>query len=427
MRALAFLLAIVGTPLLAQHDTKSMVDDVPDAQPNRTNVRITTEETTEKPGKSFTEQWEDEDLTRWDTPIGEFRIGGYATFMHKTITRYNGGQSENFFDAIRIVPQFEWRMMEWLEFVMEIEFEGGGADVGFLSGNEILIEYAELRVTPMDEFNVQAGLLMIPFGRYNMNHDDVFWDLADRPYAARRVLPSAFDQPGVGIYGSFNQVPYFTFNYELDVTQGFNDGFSNNGGARDARQSFRRDNNGNKAIWTKVGIVPHMDEFGIDIVTADFGISYTYQEVGPDNSQSMRGVSIDGHVGIDVIDRFWIDVEGEWNRIWINRESDVNTPNGLSGYFVDISFKFDPFPESWKGDVFGRRPYIGLIIRIEENDLNDDHVGTAARDDRIGLTVGLAFRPISKLVFRLEFKHQQSKRNDDGDETRFVGSVSFGF
>lgn len=378
------------------------------------------------PEKSAIKKWDEGSLGKLETDIGDFHLGGYATFMHKTRDRYNGGESDNFFDAIRIVPQFEWQIVDWLGFSMEIEFEGGGAGASFLTENEILIEYAELYATPLDELNFKVGILLIPFGRYNLQHDDIDWDLADRPYAARRVVPSAFDQPGAGIYGTFNQVPFVGISYDLSVTQGFDDEFTSNG-SRGARQSFREDNNGNKAIWARLGITPRFEDMGVSLISADFGFSYTYQEIGPDNGDALRGVGVDGGLKFNIIDRFGIDVTGEWSRFWINRPSDISTPNGLWGYFVDVLFKFDPFPTAWRGDPFGENPYIGLIIRFEQNDLNDDHVGAAARDDRIGVTFGISFRPISQLVVRAEFKHQQSKGRDDGDETRLVFSISVGF
>lgn len=375
---------------------------------------------------SVVEKWED-GMGEFETPLGDFTLGGYATFQHKTLDRYNGGQSTNAFEAYRIVPQFHWQIMDWLGFGMEVEFEGGGSGASFLSDNYILVEYAEIDITPMDELNFKAGLLLIAFGRYNQNHDDIHWDLADRPYVARRLVPTAFDQPGVGIYGNFTQVPYFSFNYQVQVTQGLNDNFTNNEGARSARTSFRADNNGNKAIWTRLGITPQFDEMGVSFMTADIGVSYNYQHVGPDNTQAARGFGIDGAMNFDIVERFGINLTGEFGRIWINRESDVTRPNGLWAYFVDVLFKFDPFPAAWRGSTFGRNPYIGVIIRFEENDLNDDHAGTAARDDRIAMTVGVSFRPISKLVFRTELKHQQSQKRDDGDETRLVFSISIGF
>jgi len=413
---LAVLLLLAASPLFAQADPVKAAQPLDPASTDEKSKPAA-------PKKSPVEAWED-GLGRADTPIGKFRIGGYATLLHRTIEKYNGGDSTNFFDSIRIVPQFDWEIVDWLEFGMEIEFEGGGAGASFLSDNEILVEYAEARATPLDELNFKAGLLLINFGRYNKNHDDIFWDLVDRPYAARRIIPSAFDQPGVGIYGAFNQIPFLSIDYDLQVTQGFNDKFTSNGGARDARTSFRADNNDNKALWFRLGLTP---DFTTNLVTADLGLSYTYQETAPGNKQAMRGTGVDGGVRLNLHDRFGIVITGEWNRFWIHRQSSPTVPNGLWGWFADVLFKIDPFPKSWRNKVFGARPYIGLIFRIEQNDLNDDFKGAAARDDRFAITIGLSFRPISKMVLRFEWKNQQSRERDDGDENRWVASVSVGF
>ncbi|MHC4840931.1 MAG: hypothetical protein ACYTDT_08260 [Planctomycetota bacterium] len=372
------LLIAAATPVFAQHGSNS---ESPDEIPHTEEPSASDEDE-----KSAVEKWEDGDH-KIETSLGDFTIGGYASFYHKTIDKYNGGDSTNFFDAHRIVPQFHWQIVEWLHFGMELEIEGGGADVSFLGGNEILIEYAEVHATVMDEFNVKAGILLIPFGRYNLEHDDILWDLMDRPFAARRVVPSAFDQPGVGIYGTVNEVPLFGFSYDVQVTQGFDDGFSNNGGSRGARQSFRSDNNDNKALWARFGILPQFDEMGADFMSGDIGISTGYQKISATNGESTRHFGIDGQMKFKkMLDLFAIDVTGEWNRIWINRDSSASVTNGLEGYFVDVLVKFDIFPEEWKGDIFGKDPYLGLIMRLEENDLNDDHVGVAARDNRVGFT-----------------------------------------
>lgn len=375
-----------------------------------------------KPRVDFISGWE-RGAGEFDTSAGKFKIGGYATILHKTIEKYNGGDSTNFFDSIRIVPQFEWEVTDWLEFGMEIEFEGGGSGASFLTENEILVEYAEARATPLDELNIRAGLLIVPFGRYNKNHDDINWDLVDRPFAARRVVPSAFDQPGVGVYGAFTQIPFLGVNYDFAVTQGFSQNFTSNGGSRDARQSFRADNNDNKALWFRLGLTP---DFTTSVFTADLGWSFTYQEIASGNRQALRGTSVDGALKFNIVERFGIDITGEWNRFWIHRPSTPASPNGLWAWFVDVLFKFDPFPEAWRKKVFGANPYIGLIFRLEQNDLNDDFKGAAARDDRIAFTVGLSFRPISKLVVRIEWKNVQSRNRDDGDENRYVFSISIG-
>ncbi|MCC6148744.1 MAG: hypothetical protein IT461_00715 [Planctomycetes bacterium] len=417
---LAVLLLLAASPVFAQ------ADPVKAAQPLDPDNKDTKAAPDDKPpasSKSPVEAWED-GVGKVDTALGKVRIGGYATLLHKTVDKYNGGNSTNFFDSARVVPQLDWEVVDWLEFGIEIEFEGGGSGASYLSNNYIVLEYAEARATPLDELNFRAGILLINWGRYNRNHDDIFWDLADRPYVHRHIIPGTFMQPGFGIYGTFNQIPFVSINYDFAVTQGLNSNFTSNDGARNARTSFRVDNNDNKAMWFHLGVTP---DFHTQLFNMDVGVSYTYQETSGDNGDALRGVGVDGAMKFKIIERFGIDITGEFSRMWINRESTLTVPNGLYAWHADILFKVDPFPAAWRNKVFGARPYIGLIFRIEQNDLNDDFKGAAANDDRFALTIGLAFRPISKLVVRLEWKNQQSRERDDGDENLWVASVSVGF
>lgn len=395
-----------------------------DVKPETPADNTETEKPDEKKSEaSPVEAWE-KGVGHADTSLGKVRVGGYATLLHKTVEKYNGGNSTNFFDSIRVVPQFDWEVADWLEFGIEIEFEGGGSGASYLTNNYIVLEYAEARATPLDELNFKAGILLINWGRYNRNHDDIFWDLADRPFVHRQTIPGTFMQPGVAVYGTFNQIPLVSFNYELALTQGLNSNFSSNDGSRTARTSFRADNNDNKALWFHFGIVP---DFRTSVFSMDLGLSYTYQETSADNGDSLRGFGVDGGLKFKVHERFNIDLYGEFSRMWINRPSSLTVPNGLYAWHADLLFKVDPFPAAWRNKIFGARPYIGLIFRVEQSDLNDDFKGAAANDDRFAVTVGLAFRPLSKLVVRFEWKNQQSRKRDDGDENLYVFSVSVAF
>ena len=423
--ALTLLAAMLAAPLACQDRTDEIrraMEPADAASPAKPAAPSAQAHDT-GPGENFIRRWE-RGAGEIDSPAGKFRLGGYASLHHKTIEKYNGGNSTNFFDSIRVVPQMDWEVTDWLEFAIEIEFEGGGAGAPYLTNNYIVLEYAEARATPLDELNFKAGILLVNWGRYNRNHDDILWDLADRPFATRLIVPGTFMQPGAGVYGSFNQVPFISFNYDIAVTQGLNSNFSSNDGSRNARTSFRVDNNDNKALWFHFGMMP---DFGTDMVTADVGASFTYQQIAVGNRESLRGVGVDGGLKFKVVERFGIDVTGEFSRLWINRSSSPTVPNGLWGWFADVLFKFDPFPAAWREKVFGANPYIGLIFRLEQNDLNDDYKGAAANDDRFAVTIGLSFRPISKLVLRLEWKNTQARNRDDGDENTYVISTSIGF
>jgi len=358
-------------------------------------------------------------------------FGGYFSLAY----RYHNGDENagtpdsSYFDQHRFVPQFEVQIAERLSFATEIEIEGGGADVGFLSDNEILVEFAELDFELAEEFHIKTGLLLIPFGAYNLTHDDPLHDLFDRPFVARRVVPSAFDQPGVGIAGDFNE-DGFQFHYDVMVTQGFTDGFSNNGGARDARNSFRDDNNYDKALWSRFQFTPDFGRLseGMDYLTMQLGGSFNIQRIANNGTAQTIGWGGDFKLGMNWLDTdgFGVDFEGEYARININRDG-PGVIDGLDGYYVQAAFKFRPWDNSEEDMVGGwlsSSGYIALVARWEENDLNDNVEGAARRDDRQAFTFGIAFRPFLKTVIRAEYKMANSSHFAEDEADRFVLSVS---
>ena len=148
------------------------------------------------------------------------------------------------FDQHRLVLRINSDIAEGLTFDSEIEIEGGGADVGFLEDNEILVEYAELGYELIEFALVfKAGALLVPWGRFNQYHDDPYQDLTDRPLVARRLAAVAFDQRGVGFEGTVDMGGNWFLDWDVALTQGLKDNITTNGGIRDARQSFRSDNN----------------------------------------------------------------------------------------------------------------------------------------------------------------------------------------
>jgi hypothetical protein len=114
--------------------------------------------------------------------------------------------------------------------------------VDFLTDNEILVEYAELTLAILeDKLDFVAGLILLPWGRFNLYHDDPLNDLTDRPLVSRYIGAVAAQQAGVAVDGSFDVGSGWFLDYDVAVVQGFHDGFSTNNGVRDARPSFRED------------------------------------------------------------------------------------------------------------------------------------------------------------------------------------------
>ncbi|MFQ5845307.1 MAG: hypothetical protein ACE5JG_10015, partial [Planctomycetota bacterium] len=178
---------------------------------------------------------------------GRVRLGGYFSFEAR-----DDGDGRNFqFDQHRLVLKVSSDIYEdVITFETEIEIEGGGADVDFLTGNEILVEYAELHFQiAEDALTLKLGALLIPWGLFNQIHDDPLNDLTDRPVVSRRLGLVAFDQPGIGAEGTFEPFDGIFLDYDVVVVQGFDDDITTNDGARNARQSFREDNNNGKQLF----------------------------------------------------------------------------------------------------------------------------------------------------------------------------------
>ncbi len=217
-------------------------------------------------------------------------LGGYFDFNF----RNDQAASHPTFSQHRFVLQVASDILEdTITFKAEIEIEGGGADVSFLSDNEILVEYAELHFHIDRTFNVKVGALLMPFARFNALHDSPLQDLQDRPLVDRRIVPTTWQEAGIGIYGAFD-VADWVVDYDIVVTNGFDDDFSATpgGGFRGNRSSFREDNNDSKQILGRIGVHP---SFAF-LDAAEFGFSFGWGKYDDKDDQDIVMAAFDWFV-----------------------------------------------------------------------------------------------------------------------------------
>lgn len=350
----------------------------------------------------------------------KFGLGGYFSTTYRE--EIKDRRIPSAFDQHRFVLLINFDIADKVKFNSETEIEGGGADVPFLTGQEILVEFAELSFEFHEAAVAKAGLILIPFGRYNLVHDDPLHDLFDRPFVARRIVPSAFDQPGFGLSGNL-RTREFGLGYDFAITQGFRDNFSANSGSRDARQSFRADENSNKALWGRVALRPDLYELGVaEDTSLEVGMSLNTQTLGAADHR-LTGWGADASFRWNSGGKFGIDAEGEYAGIDIRRDPTTGI-TGLWGYYGQMTLRFRPWEDGAAGGWLRDSGYIGLVARYEENDLDERLVGAALRDDRQAWTVGVAFRPFFKTVIRAEWKFINSSGVAQEEADRFVLSLS---
>lgn len=297
------------------------------------------------------------------------RFGGYFTLL------YIDEDGENStFDNVRFVPQLEVDLAPWMHFASEVEIEGGGADASFLTGNEILVEYAEFLFDLNEDWRFKVGDLLIPLGRYNRNHDDPFWELNDRPESSRRMAAVVFAQPGIGCEGSLPLGP-LDAHLDLVLANGFDDGIGAAGGLRDGRQSFRADNNDGKTVFARVGLLPRATLLG---GVLDLGVSGHQGNYDLANQLALRGHGVDASWTYGS----WT-LQGEWH------EASPEGMASMAGGWAELDWRF---ADRW-----------AFAVRRDALDTSADTIGSMPLDGRRAWEFGLSFRPRPETAFKIGF------------------------
>jgi len=171
--------------------------------------------------------------------LSDFKLGGYGS------TRFEANDLNKFSDSFtfrRFVLTGDATIGERLRSYVELEFErltelevercqpveaglrGFSQSIEGSSGSEISLEQAWMQFTLADWLRFRAGMILVPLGRFNINHDDNRWDLPRRSLVDRgvSVLPvkSAWSEVGMGFTGDIPTERFGKFSYQVYVMNG---------------------------------------------------------------------------------------------------------------------------------------------------------------------------------------------------------------
>lgn len=138
---------------------------------------------------------------------GGLSIGGYGEVLYtntqsKTLpdgTMLPGAAKT---DALRAVVYLGYKFNDWIVLNTELEWEHGGYSDRSADG-EAILEFAYLDFLVKPEFNVRAGLLLMPMGFINELHEPPSRLGARRPFVENEggIIPTTWRENGVGIHG----------------------------------------------------------------------------------------------------------------------------------------------------------------------------------------------------------------------------------
>ncbi len=397
--------------------------------------------------------------------LSDFRLGGYLSSRFEASDLKN---LNNTFTFRRFVLSGDATIAEKFRAYVELELErfteleverktvsengqqGFSQSIEGSNNSEVSLEQAWMQFELAKWLRFRMGNILVPVGRFNINHDDNLWNLPRRSLVDRGVpvLPStaAWSEVGLGFNGDVATDRWGTFSYQIYVMNGVALDSSIETGAR-----------GSGELEAEVEIQPRRGTGNLDVkrdkagaariawspsIGQELGLSGYYGRYTPDflPSEQLWAISVDGKVTLGPF-----ELEGEYVRTHfsgisrvaqgfarsvVNKEFGTGTApleakidfelSGLAdtkqGYWIEARYRF--FPNFLRDTILGRsfdNPQFILVARgeqvwldglVRQIDFEDTMVTSISRENRFvnRMTLGLAYRPVPLIVFQAAFE-----------------------
>lgn len=327
-------------------------------------------------------------------------IGGYGELLYQRFDdeRDDGvasGRTDEL-DLLRAVLYFGYRFNDRFLFNSEIEVEhaesGEGAD------GEVALEFAYLDYLHRPELNFRAGLVLVPMGFVNELHEPIVFHGSKRPDVERVILPTTWRENGFGLFGDIGPVSYRTY-----LITGFDAAGYSAGGLRGGRQKGSR-SKAEDFAW--VGRVDYHGVPGLtiggsayvgdagqgleDAASAEIGAKTQILEAHAE--YRWRGLGLRALVA-----RAEVEDVARLNRA-LSLTGNRSIGEELGGHYLEASY--DVLSHRSSGEM-----QLIPFVRFEAYDTQKAvPVGFArnASNDVESLTMGISFRPIDRLVLKLD-------------------------
>ena len=374
-------------------------------------------------------------------------VGGYMDIQYRSQRKAsikNGyGGNTNGFDQQRFVPFIYADITEHVKFASEIEIEHGIREDS-TQGTEIGLEFAFIDYLVNEPFNIRAGILLLPVGKFNLLHDSPLNDLTDRPLVSRLVIPSTMSETGGGFYGTFYPGRTSKLDYELYYTTGpcsyANDGtprINEQDGTRGSRQrkcpsADGLDPNNGKSV---VGRLAYSPMLGVEV-----GGSGYYGNGAPNGNYNPLSIfAFDWTLQrgpFELIgEAAWAYARGNSRAIQTNSlgfapgsilsglPDSGNSgpgffPQRSSGFYIQSNYHFMPqFLTKLSPKRFGEGSTFTAVIRYDRVNTNlDDSNQTGGFGNLEQVSVGLNYRPIEDMAFKMSYQYQPMAFNPNDSQ-----------
>ena len=330
-------------------------------------------------------------------------LGGYAETNYQYLQQ-DGVTEGHQFQMRRVSIFISSSIANRIKFLSEFEFEDGA--------KEISIEFASLDIEFNPLLNLRGGIVIIPIGAFNQNHDGPKWEFVDRPISATQMLPATFSNVGFGLYGKKYSKDW-VYAYEMYLTNGFDYKIISNvenktflPATKENPDRFEESFNGSPLLTGKMAVRNNkVGELGLSYMG---GVYNKFEDDGLtlDIKRRINVFAIDFNTTVSKTETF---INGEW--AWVN----VDVPDTYSEQFGEKQQGgfIDFVQPVFKRSVLGfEKSVINAALRVEYVDWNKGKfISTAANiaDHLFSIVPAISWRPTAQTVIRLNYRYNWQK------------------
>lgn len=336
-------------------------------------------------------------------------IGGYAQIDYNE----PDGSASGKLDVHRMVLLFGYKFNEKVSFLTEIEYE---------HVEEVYVEQAYLKYKANENFNVLAGLMLVPMGIINETHEPTTFYGVERPNVDNYIVPTTWREIGVGVSGKIDNA---SLKYQAYIFNGFRS-YTDGAGALRGTDGLRKGRQkGAESVVSSPNLSTKLDYYGITGLRV--GLSGYFGKTQTDDTSivgSEIGVSM---IGVDARYKYnSLELRGQYIHTNLTDTEDYNLLTGkdlgseMYGLYGEVAYSFN-----LKG-VEKLTPF----LRYEKH---NTHAGTAgnlvANDafDRDELIFGLNYKVANGAAFKIDYQLMNNAVAGSDTAKQFNAGVAVSF
>ncbi len=129
-----------------------------------------------------------------------FSVGGYGDMLYQNHSSHEVSSA----DLVRAVIYTGYKFNPSVLFNSELEVEHGSTE----RGGAVSMEFAYLDYLLRPQANIRAGVVLVPMGFINEQHEPTSFLAARRPAVEDRIIPTTWSEMGAGVFGEAGSLSY---------------------------------------------------------------------------------------------------------------------------------------------------------------------------------------------------------------------------